>query len=342
MMPQYLLITPTRDEMKFASKTLECVIGQSVLPGKWVIVDDGSTDGTGALLDRYAEAHDFIEVIHRPDRGRRSVGPGVVHAFYAGLAKTDLDEYEFVCKLDLDVELPRGYFERLIDLMRESPRLGSVSGKPYFRNGAGKLVAEVASDQMSVGMTKFYRTACFREIGGFVRQVMWDGIDCHRCRMLGWQARSVDEPGLRFVHLRPMGSSQRSILAGRFRHGFGQYFMGSCFSYVTASAVCRMAHPPALVGSVAMWLGYVHSAMTRKRRYEDLRFRRFLQGYQRACLCRGKRRATAMLDERQAARWQAREGPQKRMAAMMRNKRDRSVTGENGGGGALAAAGEKG
>ena len=71
--------------------------------------------------------------------------------------------------------------------MEAEPRLGTTSGKPYFiRARDGALVPEVCGDEMSVGMTKFYRTACFREIGGFVREVMWDGIDCHRCRMLGW------------------------------------------------------------------------------------------------------------------------------------------------------------
>jgi hypothetical protein len=48
-------------------------------------------------------------------------------------------------------------------------------------------------------MTKFYRVECFREIGGFVPHVMWDGIDCHRCRMLGWTAQSFDEPEPRYV-----------------------------------------------------------------------------------------------------------------------------------------------
>ena len=88
-------------------------------------------------------------------------------------------------------------------------------------------MSERHGDDTSLGMTKFYRVACFKAIGGFVREVMWDGIDCHRCRMKGWIACSWDEPELRFVHLRPMGSSQQSIYAGRMRHGSGQYFMGT-------------------------------------------------------------------------------------------------------------------
>ena len=86
-------------------------------------------------------------------------------------------------------------------------------------------------------MTKFYRTACFQQIGGFVRQVMWDGIDNHRCRMLGWKACSGTSPTSASYHLRPMGSSHKGILTGRKRHGFGQYFMGTGPIYMTASAV---------------------------------------------------------------------------------------------------------
>ncbi|MEO0770772.1 MAG: glycosyl transferase family 2, partial [Cyanobacteria bacterium J06649_4] len=82
---------------------------------------------------------------------------------------------------------------------------------------------ERCGDETSVGRNKFYRRACFEAIGGFVRQVMWDGIDCHRCRMEGWIACSWDEPALRFVHLRPMGSSQKNIFTGSTRHGSGQY-----------------------------------------------------------------------------------------------------------------------
>jgi hypothetical protein len=90
---------------------------------------------------------------------------------------------------------------------------------------------------MSVGMTKFYRVTCFKEIGGFVRQVMWDGIDCHHARMLGWIAQSVDLEPIRFVHLRPIGASQKGIVTGRLRAGFGQYFMGTSPLYYLAVCI---------------------------------------------------------------------------------------------------------
>ena len=225
-----------------------------------MIVDDGSTDQSSQILADYASRFGFIQIVRRTDRGWRNVGPGVVDAFYAGCHTVNLQEYDYICKLDLDVELPDRYFEILMDRMEKNHRIGTCSGKPYFRDPAGgKLISEKCGDEMSVGMTKFYRMSCFHQIGGFVREVMWDGIDCHRCRMLGWIACSWDEPSLRFVHLRPMGASQHGWLRGRMRHGFGQYFMGTGLTYVTASALYRMTCPPLVRGGLAMWWGYLHS-----------------------------------------------------------------------------------
>lgn len=307
---RYCLISPCRDEQETARRTLDSVVSQSEQPALWVIVDDGSTDRTPEILAEYAQQHDWISIVRREDRGERSVGPGVVDAFYAGLAAIDLSDFDYVCKLDLDLVLPPSYFQILMDRMEAEPRLGTCSGKAYFpgatnhgRDFSGELVSEGCGDEMSVGMAKFYRTVCFEEVGGFVRQVMWDGIDCHRCRMLGWIACSWDDPELRFIHLRPMGSSHKGILTGRMRHGFGQYFMGTGLAYMTASALFRMARPPLLVGGLGMWWGYVRAMLRRERRYDDKAFGQFLSRYQWNCLLRGKAQATRRLNEQQAAQW---------------------------------------
>jgi len=299
----YVLITPCRDEAAYARRCLDSVLRQSVPPALWVIVDDGSRDETPAILAEYAARVPWIRIVRREDRGRRAVGPGVIDAFYAGLNSIDPASFAYLCKFDLDLDIPPRYFELLIARMQADPALGTCSGKPYFEDAtSGKLVSEKCGDEMSVGMTKFYRTSCFRAIGGFVREVMWDGIDCHRCRMLDWVACSWDDPDLRFIHLRPMGSSQQNIMVGRQRHGFGQYFMGTDLAYMTASAFFRMAHPPYILGGAAMWWGYVHSALQRRPRYDDPAFRRHLRRYQWACLLQGKRAATNRLHDAIRAR----------------------------------------
>ncbi|MBL0275001.1 MAG: glycosyltransferase family 2 protein [Anaeromyxobacter sp.] len=312
---RYCLITPCRDEARYARRTLDSVVAQTELPDRWIIVDDGSRDGTPAILAEYASRFPWIRVVRRPDRGERKVGGGVIEAFYAGLEGVALDDCDYLCKLDLDLDLPPGYFAGLMDRMEADPRLGTCSGKPYYVRGDHlapfafplprdeRLVSEKIGDDVSVGASKFYRSSCFRQIGGLVREVMWDGIDAHRCRQLGWIATSWDDPALRFLHLRPMGTSHKSWWTGRSRHGWGQYFMGTSPLWMLASALYRMTRPPLVVGGLAMLQGYVRGYLTRSPRYGDEEFRRFLRSYQLECLLKGKQRATADLNVRQAVRW---------------------------------------
>jgi poly-beta-1,6-N-acetyl-D-glucosamine synthase len=292
---RYCLIVPCRDEAKYARVTLESIAKQTVLPALCLIVDDGSKDKTPAILAEFAGKYDWIKIITRTDRGFRKLGGGVIDAFYEGYNSIHPADFDYVCKLDLDLDLPPEYFQTLMEMMEADPRIGTLSGKPFFEFH-GKMMSEKCGDENSVGMTKFYRVDCFKEIGGFVRELMWDGIDGHRCRQLGWRARSIDKPELRFTHLRPMGTSHKNWWTGRVRHGYGQYFMGTGPLYMTASALFRMTRPPYLVGGIAMLWGYWKSLLARKPRYADKNFRRFVRKYQTTCLLRGKRAATAKFE----------------------------------------------
>jgi hypothetical protein len=178
--------------------------------------------------------------------------------------------------------------------MKANPRLGSCSGKSYILTN-GQLKNENKGDDTSLGMTKFYRTECFMEIGGFVKEVMWDGIDCHMSRMLGWAASSWDEPEIRFIHLRPMGSSQNSIFSGRIRHGYGQYFMGTSLLYLIAASVSRVFESPRFIGSILMIWGWVQSYLSSKPRYANKEFRKFLNRYHRLVLLKGKAAAISQI-----------------------------------------------
>jgi poly-beta-1,6-N-acetyl-D-glucosamine synthase len=268
----------------------------------WVIVDDGSKDETPRILAEYAAKFPYIKVVTRADRGDRKLGGGVIDAFYSGYETIDPGDYDYVCKLDLDLDLPQRYFETLMERMERNARIGTCSGKPFFVRD-GQSISEMCGDENSVGMVKFYRTECFEQIGGFVRELMWDGIDCHRCRMKGWIAVSWDDPEINFEHLRPMGTSHKNWWTGRVRHGVGQYFMGTGPVYMLASALFRMTRPPVVIGGSAMLWGYARSAWQRKPRYGDAAFRRFLRRYQWDALLLGKARATERLNRRQSSIW---------------------------------------
>lgn len=288
---RYAIVTPCRDEADHIRETIRTVVVQEPPPAKWVIVDDGSTDETPRLLREAAEQYDFIEIVTRGDRGDRAVGGGVIDAVYAGLEAIDIDEFDYVCKLDADLELPRGYFERMIEEMEGNPSLGNFSGKVYLKLDDGRLVYERMGDENAIGAAKFYRVTCFRDIGGFVRHVGWDGIDGHMCRLKGWMARSVDEPEIRIVHRRLMGSSHRSVWHGRVRWGRLKWYQGSALYYILAVTGYRMFERPFIVGGVGIFWGYLRSAMTRAPRFEYPGFRPTLRRFERLSLFRGKSKA---------------------------------------------------
>ncbi|MEL6806159.1 MAG: glycosyltransferase [Pseudomonadota bacterium] len=301
----YVVIAPGRNEAKFMRRTLDSMVAQSERPALLVIVDDGSTDESPQILAEYTAAHDWIRVVQKPDRGHRAVGPGVIEAFYAGLETVELSDYSYLCKLDLDLDLPPTYFAGLMNRMEADPRMGSASGKPWYTGPQGQKISEGIGDEMSVGMTKFMRVACFEQIGGFAREVMWDGLDCHKARQLGWKAGSWDAPELAFEHLRPMGSSQQNIHVGRRRHGFGQYYMGTSPVYLVASALNKMRQPPLITGGLAILQGYFGAMLRREAQHADPDLRAFIRAYQRRALRVGKARAAAEIEAAQASAWTA-------------------------------------
>src|SRR5262249_55977554 len=151
---RYLLISPCRDEEKHMRETLDSVVNQSIRPTKWVIVDDGSTDTTPQILAEYQSKFPWIDVVTRDNRGRRAVGAGVMEAFYAGYQTINPDDYDYLCKLDLDLRLPPRYFESLMERMIADPRIATCSGKAYLEGDNGYLVSERHADDVSIGASK--------------------------------------------------------------------------------------------------------------------------------------------------------------------------------------------
>lgn len=276
----YVIIMPCRDEERFIEATIQCLLEQTIRPSELVIVDDGSTDRTGEIADAYAAKHDWISVVHAQDRGERKVGGGVVDAFYQGYEALHTDNYAFLCKFDADITLPKDYFERILLEMQRNPRLGGASGKVFNPVEGGGQVEEFIIDQMVAGQVNFWRRTCWDEVGGYVREVMWDGIVIHRARMFGWETCSFRDEKLRIVHHRLMGSSHKGIIHGRMRWGRGQWFMGSHPLYILASSIFRMRERPYIIGGACIFLGYVRAWLAGVPRYDDPAFRDHLHRWQ--------------------------------------------------------------
>jgi len=285
---RYVVISPVRDEAEFLPRVIKAMESQTIQPTEWVVVDDGSTDGTWELLVSAATRNPWMNIVRKPDRGERSVGPGVVEAFYYGYQRMKTAEYDYIVKMDGDIEFSGKYVETLLTYFEKDKYLGSASGKVFLPVG-DTMREERTSDEMTVGAFNFYRCQAFSDIGGFVHEVMWDGIAYHQARISKWRTRSIDDPILKIVHKRLMGSSHKSILHGRFRWGRGQYFMGTHPLYILAIVAYRMFERPFVIGGFGILGGYLISAIKRMKRYGGSEFRRSLHAWQMERLHLGRR-----------------------------------------------------
>lgn len=265
------------------------------MPIEYIFVDDGSADKTPEIIKEAGRQYPWIHYVKRPDRGERKVGPGVIEAFYDGYEAIQNKDYDYIVKMDGDLTVGPLYFENLLRLFQEDPYLGAASGKLYLDLGEGKLVEERITDESVLGGMLCLRRKCFDDIGGFVREVMWDGITFHRARMAGWRTQSFRDPELMIYDHRLMGSSHKSIYHGRIRWGWGQYFMGTHPLYIMVVGLYRMLERPFVIGGMLIVSGYLKGWIFRSPRYEFPGFRQSLHAWQMERLKLGKRLETIPL-----------------------------------------------
>jgi glycosyltransferase involved in cell wall biosynthesis len=289
---RYILISPVRNEEQYLRDAIRSIAAQTVLPLEYILVDDGSTDGTMGIIQEAMSQHPWIHCVKRADRGFRKLGGGVVEAFYDGYGAIRSGEYDFVCKIDGDITLGAKYFETLLGKFEQDPSLGAASGKIFLDLGDGKLTEERIADESVFGGMLFLSRECFEAIGGFVSEVMWDGICFHRCRMEGYRTRSFPDAELMIYDHRMIGSSDKGIVRGRIRWGWGQYFMGTHPLYMLAIGVYRMAERPFVIGGLLIMLGYLKGWITRTPRYGHPGFRDSLHAWQMERLHLGRRLET--------------------------------------------------
>lgn len=280
-MTRYVIITPVRDEERYIGTTIASVQNQTILPEKWVIVDDGSTDQTGTILDRHAAACPWIQVVHRPNRGFRKSGGGVMEAFYTGYHALHCADWEYIAKLDGDLTLARDYFEKCFEHFASEPQLGVGGGEIYHQQDGGLKLE--ANPRFHVrGATKIYRRACWEAIGGLWQAPGWDTIDEVKANMLGWKSSSFKE--LQLIHHRPTGSAE-GLMRDRIKKGVACYVSGYHPLYLAAVCLSRLAQKPYVTGSAAICYGFLKAYWTRMPRVDDLRLIKYLRAQQLRRLC---------------------------------------------------------
>jgi len=160
----YVLITPARNEEAFIERTILSMIRQTVLPAKWVIVDDGSTDSTASIVKQYLGSYDWIEMVQMPQRRDRNFAAKVA-AFNAGVKLVKGAGYSFIGNLDADISLPPNYYEDIISEFERDPGLGIAGGIVCSKNRYGFTTDDTAPDSVA-GAVQLFRKECFDQVGG--------------------------------------------------------------------------------------------------------------------------------------------------------------------------------
>ena len=260
----YVLITPARNEARFIEGTLRSVIAQRRPPALWIIVDDGSSDQTADIVDRYSCTHQWIQLVRLPPRANRNFA-GKVHAFNAGLERLSGLEVELIGNLDADTSFGPDLFEFLLEQFRLDPTLG-VAGTAYTQEGWDSMSDSFEGETSVHGACQLFRAECFRQIGGYVANPAGgvDWIAVTSARMHGWKTRNF--PQQRFHHHRKMGTAERSTLGALFDYGAKDYFLGGSPVWEIFRIAYRSAKRPVLLGGMALLCGYVWAALRRVER----------------------------------------------------------------------------
>jgi glycosyltransferase involved in cell wall biosynthesis len=273
---KYVLITPARNEERFITKTLDSMVAQTLLPERWIVVDDGSTDRTAEIVEKYTSRYGWIELIRRPQNLDRSFA-GKVHAFNTGLDKVQSLGFEVVGNLDADLSFDPHYFKFLMGRFSDDPKLG-VAGTPFTEDGGYDTARDSFEGENYVaGGCQLFRYQCYRDIGGYVPNEAGgvDWIAVMSARMKGWKVCSF--PQKRFHHYRTLGTAGKSVLRASFQYGERAYYLGGSPVWHLFRCLYRIPKRPFLIGGLALLSGYVWAGIRRTRRPvspEMIRFHR--------------------------------------------------------------------
>lgn len=261
---RYVLITPARNEETFIETTIQSVIQQTVLPLRWVIVNDGSTDSTAERVRPYLADHPWIVLVDRPVRKERHFA-AKVHAFDAGQEQVKGLNYDIIGNLDADVSLDPDHFEFLLNEFSKDPRLG-VAGTVFREHGYSSETDSFEGQTHVSGQCQIFRRQCFEEIDGY-RPNKAGGIDwmaVTMARMKGWKTRSFREKS--FFHHRRMGTAERGRLASTFSYGEKDYYLGGHPLWEFFRVGYRMTKRPYIADGIALGLGYLWALVRRTER----------------------------------------------------------------------------
>jgi poly-beta-1,6-N-acetyl-D-glucosamine synthase len=273
---KYVIITPVRDEEEHLPSTIESLARQTIRPSEWVIVNDGSTDKTGSVIDAAAVKYPWIRAVHRANRGFRKSGGGVVEAFNDGYQALRCQDWQFIVKLDGDLSFEADYFQKCFEYFHREPELG-LGGGSIYHVVDGEQVLESCPKFHVRGATKIYRRACWEVLGGLLPAPGWDTLDEVKAQMHGWHTRTFSD--LVLIHHRFTGSAD-GAWGGLVKNGRANYISGYHPLFMAAKCVSRLVRPPFFMGSLALAYGFASGYFKGIPQVDDSELIRYLRAQQ--------------------------------------------------------------
>ncbi len=276
--PKYVVVTPVRDEVSHIEQTIASMLRQTIPPKRWVIVDDGSTDGTSEILDVREAATSWLTVAHLGNRGFRAAGSGVIEAFYAGFSMVQDEQWDFVVKLDGDLSFAPTYFEQCFAIFAAEKKLGIGGGTVCQLSDGRQEIDAVGDPPFHVrGATKIYRRGCWDAIAPLIKAPGWDTVDEVKANLHGWTTRTFPEVTL--IQHKPTGGAD-GTWRNSFKNGLANYISGYHPLFMLAKCAKRALKRPPFAESAALLAGFLSGYLNRVPRVDDAAAIRYLRQQQ--------------------------------------------------------------
>jgi glycosyltransferase involved in cell wall biosynthesis len=273
---KYIVITPARDESRYIEKTIISVIKQTIQPAKWIIVNDGSIDETGHIIDTYSARYGWIIPVHRKNRGFRSAGGGVIEAFYDGYRNIGVDDWDYIVKLDGDLQFEADYFERCFNKFEENKKLG-IGGGDIYNKVKNREVREKNPIFHVRGATKIYTKECWERIGCLIKAPGWDTLDEVKANQQGFSTKTFTD--IKIVQLKSTGSAY-GPWKDWVKNGRANYV--SCYHpvFILIKCVRRIFSRPFFIASAGLFWGFVSGYIYGVEQMSDQELKKYIQSQQ--------------------------------------------------------------
>lgn len=261
----YVIVTAARNEEKYIRKTIEAVVSQEVRPTKWVIISDGSTDGTDEIISEYAAQYPWIIGGRRVKADQNTDFASKVYALNQGLRLLDEGSHLYIGILDADVTFEGNYYKSIISRFQNNPRLG-IAGGYIYEEYRGQFASRPTNSQATVaGAIQLFRRSCFEGVGGH-RPLPFGGEDTVSeiiARMNGWEVRSF--PDLIVCH-HNIGAYKRGRIRNAIRQGRMDYSVGTDPLFEVFKCARRMTTKPYVLGGIVRIFGFLRCYLWKDKR----------------------------------------------------------------------------